>query len=86
MLMDKIHVEVPGRKDLYQQEDISMDGLNVLHLAAQYSIECLELILNGPLMAEAAAVLDDGNDFGDTALHLAASNLDPDCTKWDGHK
>ena len=68
--MDKIHVEVPGRKDLYQQEDISMDGLNVLHLAAQYSMECLELILNGPLMAEAGAVLDDGNDFGDTALHL----------------
>ena len=75
MLMDKIHVEVPGRKDLYQQEDISMDGLNVVHLAAQYSIECLELLLTGPLMAEVAAVLDEGNDFGDTALHLSLIHI-----------
>ena len=64
--------------DHLRYQDVFMHGQNVIHLATEYSQECLEHLCFGPF-DEIANHLDDNDHFKNTSLHLAASNVTSDC-------
>ena len=58
--------------------DIYMHRQSMLHLAAEYSHECLELLLFGPC-SKICHHITESDYFNLTPLHLAAVNTTPDC-------
>jgi len=79
MMNSKLYVDaVDAAIDHLRYEDVFMHGQNVIHLATEYSQECLEHLCFGPF-DEIANHLDDNDHFKNTSLHLAASNVTSDC-------
>ena len=60
-------------------QDVFMHGQNVMHLATEYSCECLEYLYSGPFPMIANHIVATTDYFGKTALHLAAANTTSDC-------
>ena len=56
-----------------------MHGQNIIHLATEYSKECLEILLFGPLGDIANHYIEEKDYFQNTPLHLAAANVTSDC-------
>ena len=56
-----------------------MHQQNIVHLATEYSHECLEFLMFGPLAEVAHKHIEDKDYFQNTPLHLAASNVTSDC-------
>ena len=65
--------------DKLRYSDVFMHGQNVVHLATEYSQECLEHILFDPFGKITSHSIQDMDFFKNTSLHLAASNVTSDC-------
>ena len=82
MINSTVSVDVlEAEKDSLKHQDCFMQGQNVLHLATEYSQECLEYLLFGPLNDIPKMHIRDKDNFQNTPLHLAASNVTSDCAR-----
>ena len=77
----KVHVDaVDAALDHLRYQDVFMHGQNVIHLATEYSQDCLEYICFGfGNFLGIGEHLEDRDYFKNTPLHLAACNTSPDC-------
>ena len=80
MINCKVYVDAAQTSiDSLRHQDVFMHGQNVLHLAPEYSQECLEVLIYGPLDDMPKKHIEDKDYFLNTPLHLAASNTSSDC-------
>ena len=63
------------------EDDIFMHKQNCLHLATEFSPECLEYLLCGPYAHDIEQYIEDKDFLKSTPLHLAASNTSPACAR-----
>ena len=64
--------------DAFRYEDIFMHKQNVLHLATEYSYDCLEVLLFTSLTNVRKHIIDEDH-WNYTALHLSAQNSTTNC-------
>ena len=75
----KIHVHTNDASiESLKNQDVFMHGQNVIHLATEYSQECLEFLLFGPCEVP-QKYIEERDYFQNTPLHLAASNVTSEC-------
>ena len=63
------------------EDDIFMHKQNCLHLATEFSPECLEYLLYGTCAPDIEKYIDNMDFLKSTPLHLAASNTSPACAR-----
>ena len=82
VISDKVVLEIVKSEhgiDQLDQQDIFMNNQNLLHLATEYSKECLDVLLSGDIKTVSRKYLRSLDDLKKTPLHLAASNATSEC-------